>query len=48
MKNVDNCHNAKEAFFAVSKDEWNTKEDTDKSMKNALYVLQYASWLKQS
>ena len=28
--------------FAVSKDEWNTKEDTGKSMKNALYVLQYA------
>jgi len=34
-------------FFVVSKDEWNTKEDTGKSMKNALYVLQYAkstSW----
>ena len=28
--------------FAVSKDEWDTKEDTGKSMKNALYVLQYA------
>ena len=25
--------------FAVSKDEWNTKEDTCKSVKNALYVL---------
>jgi len=24
------------------KDEWNTKEGTGKSMKNALYVLQYA------
>jgi len=23
------------------KDEWNTQEDTDKSMKNALYILQY-------
>ena len=29
-------------LFAVSKDEWDTKEDTGKSMKNALYVLQYA------
>ena len=29
-------------FFAVSRDEWNTKEDTGKSMKNALYVLWYA------
>jgi len=29
-------------FFAVSKDEWNTKEDTGNPMKNALYVLQYA------
>ena len=34
MKNTD--------VFAVSKDEWNTKEDTGKSMKNALYVLLYA------
>ena len=29
-------------FFAVSKDEWDTKEDSGKSMKNALYVLWYA------
>ena len=28
--------------FAVSKDEWDIKEDTGKSMKNALYVLRYA------
>ena len=28
--------------FTVSKDEWNTKEDTGKSMKIALYVLRYA------
>ena len=28
--------------FTVSKDEWDTKEDTGKSMKNALYVLRYA------
>ena len=27
--------------FIVSKDEWDTKEDTGKSMKNALYVLRY-------
>ena len=32
----------KSAIFAVSKDEWNTKEDTGKSKKNALYVLRYA------
>ena len=29
-------------FFTVSKDEWNTKEDTDKSLKNALHILRYA------
>ena len=33
---------AKSTPFAVSKDEWDTKEDTGKSMKNALYVLRYA------
>ena len=27
---------AKSALFAVSKDAWDTKEDTGKSMKNAL------------
>jgi len=32
----------KSALFTVSKDEWNTKEGTGKSMKNALHVLQYA------
>jgi len=26
----------------VSKDEWDTKEDAGKSMKNALYVLRFA------
>ena len=36
------CVTAKSTPFAVSKDEWDTKEDTGKSMKNALYVLQYA------
>ena len=33
---------AKLTLFAVSKDEWDTKEDTGKSMKSALYVLRYA------
>ena len=33
---------AKSTLFAVSKDEWDTKEDIGKSMKNALYVLWYA------
>ena len=50
MKNTDDfCFEgklsratAKSTPFAVSKDEWDTKEDTGKSMKNALYVLQYA------
>ena len=32
---------AKPTLFAVSKDEWDTKEDTGKSLKNALYVLRY-------
>ena len=50
MKNTDNfcyegkpsCATAKSTPFAVSKDEWDRKEDTGKSMKNALYVLRYA------
>ena len=33
---------AKLKFFVVSKDEWDTKEDTGKFMKNALYILRYA------
>ena len=33
---------AKSTLFTVSKDEWDTKEDTGKSTKNALYVLRYA------
>ena len=36
------CATTKSTLFAVSKDEWDTKEDTGKSMKNALYVLRYA------
>ena len=50
MKNMDDfryegkpsCASAKSTLFTVSKDEWDTKEDTGKSMKNALYVLRYA------
>ena len=50
MKNTDDFHyegkpshaTAKSTLFAVSKDEWDTKENTGKSMKNALYLLQYA------
>ena len=50
MKNMDNfclegkpsCATTKLTLFAVSKDEWDTKEYTGNSMKNILYVLQYA------
>ena len=50
MKNTDDFHyegkpshaTTKSTLFAVSKDEWDTKEDTGKSMKNALHVLRYA------
>ena len=50
MKNTDDfCYEgkpshaiAKLTLFSVSKDEWDTKEDTGKSMKNALYILWYA------
>ena len=35
------CATAKSTLFAVSEDEWGTKENTGKSMKNALYVLRY-------
>jgi len=31
----------KSTLFTVNKDEWDTKEDTGKSMKNIFYVLQY-------
>ena len=50
MKSMDDFHyegkpsraTTKSTLFAVSKDEWDTKEDTGKSLKNALYVLRYA------
>jgi len=32
----------KSTFFAVKKDEWDTKESTVKSLKNALYIQLYA------
>ena len=47
MKNTDDfrfegkpSHAAttKSTLFAVSNDEWDTKEDTGKSMKNASYI----------
>ena len=50
MKNTDDfCYEGKPShattkstLFAVSIDEWDTKQDTGKSMKNVLYVLRYA------
>ena len=50
MKNMDDFRyegkpsraTAKLIPFAVSKDEWDTKEDTCKSIKSAMYVLRYA------
>jgi len=49
MKIVDNFHCEwtplrvyhKSKLFEVSKDEWDTKEGTGKSMKNALNAQQY-------
>ena len=51
MQKMDDFHyegkplhaTAKLTLFAVSKDEWDTKEDTGKFMKNVLYTLQYAN-----
>jgi len=50
MKNTDNsvtqrkpsCETTKLMLFAVSKDEWNTKVESGKSLKNVLDILQYA------
>ena len=42
LKGKPSHSTTKPTLFAVSKDEWDTKEDTGKSMKNALYVLRYA------
>jgi len=51
MKNTDDFHCKGNHYvpppcLAVSKDEWYTKEDTGKSMKNALYIPQYVKRLK--
>ena len=35
------CNHQISAFY-VNKDEWNIKEDTGKSLKNALHILRYA------
>jgi len=40
-KNFYNQSNYYDHKVAMSKDEWDTKEGTDKSMKTALYVQQY-------
>ena len=50
MNDIDDFHyeekpsraTTKLTFFTVIKDEWDTKEDTGKCMKNPLYVLRYA------
>jgi len=42
MQRKLSCATAKLIPFTVSTDEWNTKEDTGKFLKNALDVLRYA------
>jgi len=42
LKGSHHMPTTKLILFAVSKDEWHTKEDTGKSIKNTLYALQYA------
>ena len=49
MKTTDNFHyegkpsrSTTKSLFAISKNEWDTKVDTGKFMKNTLYVLRYA------
>ena len=34
--------------FAGSQDEWDTKEDTGKSMKNTMYILRYAKRISRA
>ena len=41
-KGSHHVQTTKSMLFTVSKDEWNTKEDSVKSLKNTLDVLQYA------
>jgi len=42
MQRKPSACNTKLMLFTVSKDEWNTKEDFGKSLKNELNILQYA------
>jgi len=42
MKGSHHMPATKLTLLTVSKDEWDTKEDAGKSMKNALHTLQYA------
>jgi len=42
MNRKPSCVTDESTHFAVSKDEWNTKEGTGKSMKNAPAVYQKA------
>ena len=42
MQRIPSCATTKSTLFTVSRGEWNTKEDTGKSLKNALDILQYA------
>jgi len=42
MQRKPSCATTKSTLFTISKDEWNTKEGTGKSMKNTLHILQYA------
>jgi len=38
---TNGSHYVQSTLFMVNKDEWDTKEDRDKSMKNALHVQRY-------
>jgi len=46
VKGSDHVPTTKLTLFAVSKDQWHTKEDTGKSIKNALCALRAPLWLK--
>ena len=41
MQRKPSCATTKSTLFAVSKDEWDIKEDAGMSMNNTLYILQY-------
>ena len=42
------CATTKLTPFVVRQDEWDTKENTGKSMKNALYILRCAKGISQA